>query len=185
MASHFKKKFNSYAPPEKNKINHQIRATSVLLIDENGAKIGAVSLTDALKRAEVAELDLVEIAPNARPPVCKILNYSKFKYELLKKEKEAKQNQKTSQLKELRLTPRIGDHDLEIKCKCARDFLDEGHKVQFKLKYKNRELAHKEIGFEVMKKIAEQLKECCLSTGPKMDGNTLICILEPKTSEKA
>lgn len=183
MVSNFKKKINQFQQ-EKNRINHQIRISPVLLIDENGAKVGVISLNEALKKAEEVGLDLVEIAPNVRPPVCKILSYSKFKYEQGKKEKEAKQNQKAVQLKELRLTPRIEDNDILIKCKHAKEFLEDGHKVQFKLKYQRRELAHKEVGWEVMKKIISSLQDVGASNGPKMEGNTLICILEPKNSEK-
>jgi translation initiation factor IF-3 len=175
-----KKKFGQFNnSDQKNRINHQIRISPILLIGENGEKIGTVPIGEALRRAEDAGLDLVEIAPNVRPPVCKILNYSKFKYEQSKKEKEAK-NKKTAQLKELRLTPRIESNDVMVKCKHARDFLQDGHKVQLVLKFKNRELAHKELGFDVMKQILSDLDDTAVSTGPKMNGNTLICLLEPK-----
>jgi translation initiation factor IF-3 len=186
MVSNFKKKFNQFNnTTDKNRINHQIRISPILLIDENGEKVGTVPVGEALRRAEEAGLDLVEIAPNVRPPVCKILNYSKFKFEQSKKEKDAKQNQKVSQIKELQLTPRIEDHDVQIKCKRAREFLEDGNKVQFVLRYKNRELAHKELGFEVMKKIVATLQDLATPTnGPKLDGKTLICVLEPKNPEK-
>ena len=138
-----------------------------------------------MRRAEEAGLDLVEIAPNVRPPVCKILNYSKFKYEQSKKEKEAKSHQKTSQIKELRLSPRIETNDILIKCRHAREFLNDGHKVQFVLKFNRRELSHKELGFEVMKKIIAELQDVANNASlPKMNGNSLISLLEPKEKEK-
>jgi len=175
-----KKKFNQFGnSDQKNRINHQIRISPILLIDQNGEKVGTVTTSEALRRAEEVGLDLVEIAPNVRPPVCKILNYSKFKYEQSKKEKDAKKS-KSAQLKELRLTPRIEANDVMVKCKHARDFLEEGHKVQLVLKFKNRELSHKELGFDVMKQFLTNLGDIGTSVGPKMNGNTLTCLLERK-----
>jgi translation initiation factor IF-3 len=175
------KKFAHQVEANKNRVDYQIRISPILLIDENGQKVGVVPLSEGLKRAQAAELNLVEISATSRPPVCKIINYSKFKYEQQIKEKENKANQKQGQLKELQLTPRIEDNDLQVKCRHAKDFIEHGHKVQFKLKYANRELAHKELGFEIMKKICSTLEDCASVSSPaKLEGKNLICILEPK-----
>jgi translation initiation factor IF-3 len=165
------------------RINEQIRISPILTIGVDGEKIGVISADEARRRAREAGLDLVEISPTARPPVCRIMDFGKFKYEQSLKEKQGKQ--KGSQLKELRLSPRIADNDIEIKCNAARKFLAEGHKVQLKLKYHRRELAHKDLGFKIINRIVELLSDVGVAQqGAKlMDGNSLSCIVEPKQKE--
>lgn len=169
-----------FQPKERHRINDWIRCPNVLLIKDD-QKIGIVSTDEAKRLAREADLDLVEVSPDAKPPVCKIMDYSKFKYELAVKEKEAKKKQKNVESKQLRLTPNIGLNDLMIKIKNAKDFLSEDQTVQFTMKFKNREKAHKDAGFQVFKKIIEELTEMAVvRTQPKLDGDYINCILEPK-----
>lgn len=174
---------NNNNQKSRYRINEQIRFSPVLAIGADGEKIGVISADDARRRAREAGLDLVEISPNARPPVCRIMDFGKFKYEQSLKEKQAKQ--KGAQLKELRLSPRIADYDIEIKCNAARKFLAEGHKVQLKLKYTRRELAHKDLGYKIINKIVELLSDVgtAQQSAKLLDGNSLSCIVEPKQKE--
>ena len=123
-------------------INEQIRDKEILLIGEHGEKLGIMSARDALKLAQDAELDLVKIAPTAKPPVCKIIDYGKYRYELLRKEKEAKKKQKVIEVKEVRLSPNIDTNDLNTKTSAARKFLEKGNKVKVTLRFRGREMAH-------------------------------------------
>jgi translation initiation factor IF-3 len=168
------------------RVNEQIRISPVLAIGADGEKIGVISADEARRYAREAGLDLVEISPTARPPVCRVMDFGKFKYELSLKEKAAKQ-QKASQIKELRLSPRIADNDIEIKCNAARKFLEEGHKVQLKLKYTRRELAHKDLGYKIIQKVVENLADVgiCQQKAKLLDGNCLNCIVEPKFHKEA
>lgn len=153
---------------------------SWLRVVKDGEQLGIMPVEQARQIAQDNDVDLVEVAPNERPPVCAILDYGKYKYQ--QKIKQKKQNTKTVEVKELRLRPRIGDHDIETKVNAAKLFLSQGKKVQFNLMYKSRELAHKDEGFKVMNKILEDLKDCSTAVvKPKLDGNRLICKLEPKT----
>jgi len=131
----------------------------VRLIDSDGTQVGVVKIAEALSMAQAKGLDLVEISPQANPPVCKIINFSKFKYETEKKEKEARKKQKVSQLKEVRIRPRIGEHDLEIKIKHARGFIERGDKVQLTAMFSGREMQHKELGIKIMERIQEALAD--------------------------
>lgn len=164
------------------RVNFQIRVPQVRVV-RDGEQLGIMT-TDAARRiAQDAGLDLVEVAPQAKPPVCHILDYDKYRYEQKQREKDAKRKQKeqSSELKELRLRPAIQDHDIDTKVNAARRFLEDGHKVQFNLQYKNREITHKEEGFKVMNKIIEALKDVAdVERAPKMEGFRLTCKLEPK-----
>ncbi len=141
-------------------MNHRIRISPVRLIDENQEQLGIIETRDALQRAQERGLDLVEVAPNARPPVCRIMDYGKFKYAQKKKEQKAKAHRHETELKEIRIrTPKIGDHDLEIKISHAREFLERGDRVQFSLRFRGRELAHKEEGIAVFNRIKEALAD--------------------------
>lgn len=165
----------------RNRINDQIRISPVLLIGENGDKLGIKNLEEAKKLARESGLDLVEIAPTAKPPVCRIMDYGKFKYEENLKQKENKKKQKITQIKELRLSPSIGEHDLNTKINAASRFLEDKMKVQLRLKFERRELLHKEIGFAVIKKVLDLLAEKGVPTmSPKMQGDCIVCLLEPK-----
>ncbi|MGM0608989.1 MAG: translation initiation factor IF-3 [Candidatus Muiribacteriota bacterium] len=147
-----KKKFNY-------RVNEQIKAEEVRLVGPESKAYGIVPLSEALKVSEDEGLDLVEIAPKAKPPVCKIINFSKFKYEQSKKEKEAKKKQKVMDVKEIRLRPNIEQHDLGIKINNAKKFLNKGDKVRFNLRFKGRQNAHKEQGVELLQRVEETLSE--------------------------
>jgi len=139
---------------DRFRVNNRIRAPQVRLIDEEGAQLGIVSLREALTLAEQRGLDLMEVAPNAVPPVCRIVDYGKFRYEQTKKDREARKNQKQAELKEVRLKPKTDEHDLEIKAKQARKFLLSGDKVKFTVRFRGREMAHPDIGREMLEQIA-------------------------------
>lgn len=170
---------------DKNRIrvNEQIRISHVVLID--GDKNLGVFTSDAAKKiAREKGLDLVEVSPMARPPVCKIIDFSKFKYEKSIKDKEKNKKQKSSCEKQIRLGPSIGSSDLNVKINAAKKFIESGYKVFFKLKYDKRENAHKDLGFEVINKIINELKEVAVTEfNPKIEGNCLNCILIPKQSK--
>lgn len=162
------------------RINEQIRCTTVLVIKDD-IKLGNYSPYEAVKLARESGLDLVEVAPQAKPPVCRIMDFGKFKYEQSLKDKEQKKKQKTSMVKELWLSPTIEDHDLEVKINSARKFLEEGNRVNFKLKFERRQNAHKDLGFIIVTKIIKFLEDIATPQNqPKLDGNTLNCLLDPK-----
>jgi translation initiation factor IF-3 len=157
-----------------------------LLIDENGTRVGVIPLRDALTLAEERGLDLVEVAPNATPPVCRILDYGKFRYEQTKKEREARKHQKQAELKEVRLKPKTDDHDLDIKAKQARKFLLAGDKVKFTVRFRGREMAHPDIGREMLEQIAEELRDVAtVEQRPLMEGRALSLLLAPSAKAKA
>jgi translation initiation factor IF-3 len=152
----------------------------VRLIDDEGSQVGIISLREALQIAEERELDLVEVAPNATPPVCRLLDYGKFRYEQSKKEREARKNQKQSDLKEVRLRPKTDDHDLEVKANRARRFLLAGDKVKFTVRFRGREMAHPDIGREMLDQIAESLRDVAIvEQRPSMEGRALSLLLAP------
>ena len=162
-------------------INGQIREKEVQLIGANGEKLGVMSTRDALEKAEEENLDLVLVSPNAKPAVCKIMNYGKYKFEQAKKEKEAKKKQKVLEIKELRVTPNIEEHDFEFKSKNARKFLEDGNKVKITVRFRGRELGHKDIGKEVMLKFIEIVKEFGEPVkAPAFEGNNMVVIIDPK-----
>ncbi|MBU1121081.1 MAG: translation initiation factor IF-3 [Candidatus Omnitrophica bacterium] len=162
-------------------MNDRIFSSSVRLIGPEGEQLGIFPRDLALRKAVEAELDLVEIAPQAKPSVCRIMDYSKFKYEQIKREKEAKKHQKQSQLKEIRLRPRIGDHDYEVKLKHIKEFLEKRHKVRIRMMFKGREMAHKEIGRRLIDKLMQDVdKFGKIDKDPQMLGRTLVLILGPK-----
>lgn len=150
------------------------------LIDENGTQVGIVPLREALAMAEERGFDLVEVAPNAVPPVCRLLDYGKFRYEQSKKEREARRNQKQSELKQIRLMPKTDDHDVAVKANQARRFLLAGDKVKFNLRFRGREMAHPEIGRQMLDQIAEQLSDIAvIEQKPLMEGRVLSMLLAP------
>ncbi|WP_411278387.1 translation initiation factor IF-3 [Chloroflexus sp. MS-CIW-1] len=150
------------------------------LIDENGTQVGIVPLREALAMAEERGYDLVEVAPNAVPPVCRLLDYGKFRYEQSKKEREARRNQKQSELKQIRLMPKTDDHDVAVKANQARRFLLAGDKVKFNLRFRGREMAHPEIGRQMLDQIAEQLSDIAvIEQKPLMEGRVLSMLLAP------
>ena len=154
---------------------------SVRLIDVDGEQVGVVPIKKALDIAYSNKLDLVKVAPNAKPPVCRVMDYGKYKYELAKKEKEARKNQKIINIKEIRMTPNIEEHDLNVKAKRAMDFLKDGDKIKVSVRFRGRELGHTDIGKEVLLKFAEITSEFgIIDKQPKMEGRNMIMYLVPK-----
>lgn len=156
------------------------------LIDENGAQVGIVTVRDALMMAEERGLDLVEVAPTAVPPVCRIMDYGKYRYEQTKKENEARKHQKQAELKEVRLKPKTDKHDLEVKSKQARRFLLAGDKVKFTVQFRGREIYHPDIGHQMLEQIAEELLDIAtIEQRPLMEGRRLSLVLAPSAKAKA
>ncbi|MFN3946786.1 MAG: translation initiation factor IF-3 [Aquificaceae bacterium] len=168
---------------QEYRVNRQIRAKEVRLIDEKGKQIGIVPLQEALRVAEEKGLDLVEVAPQANPPVCKILDYGKFIYELKKKEKEARKKQKEHaiEVKDMMLSLRIDEHDLQVKLRHMREFLMDGDKVRVRIRFRGRENLHPELGDKLANRIIEELSDVGQLEAPiKKEGNFLIFSLLPK-----
>lgn len=162
-------------------INEEIRDKEVRLIDENGEQLGVVSGKEALNLAQEKNLDLVKIAPQSKPPVCKIMNYGKYRFDQMKKEKEAKKKQKTMEVKEVRLSPNIDEHDLNTKLKNAAKFLEKGDKVKVSVRFRGREMTHTEIGREVLSQFAEGISDVgAIDKAPKMEGRSMVMFLMPK-----
>jgi len=163
-------------------VNDRIRAKEVRLIGKDGEQIGVVSRNDALNTAERAELDLVLVSPNAKPPVARVMDYGKYRYEQQKKEKEARKNQKTQETKELRLSPTIEEHDFNTKLKKARKFIDkDGNKVKVSIRFRGRAITHTDIGKEVLERFADETTDIAVvESKPKMDGRSMFLMLAPK-----
>ncbi len=163
------------------RINHRIRAREVRLIDNNGVQIGVVPLGRALELAEEAGLDLVEVAPQANPPVCRIMDYGKFKYQRKKRLAEARKRQVTVQLKEVKIRYKTDDHDLATKMRQAREFLEAGHKVKFMMFFKGREIQFAALGQQTMEKVAADMMDAAvLERPPRMEGRVLTMYLTSK-----
>lgn len=162
-------------------INEQIRDREVRLISEDGEQLGIMSSREALKRAQEAELDLVKIAPMAKPPVCKIIDYGKYKYELTRKEKEAKKKQKIVELKEIRLSPNIDTNDLNTKVNNAKKFLAKGNKVKITLRFRGREMAHVQQSKHILDDFAQTLSDVAAIEKPaKLEGRSMSMVLTEK-----
>ncbi|MBN1574406.1 MAG: translation initiation factor IF-3 [Deltaproteobacteria bacterium] len=162
-----------------------IRADKVRLIDPEGNQLGVIGFKEALMKAEDLGLDLVEVAPNANPPVCRILDFGKFKYQQSKKAHDAKKKQSTVQVKEVKLRPKTEDHDIEYKLKHMRKFLEQGNKVKVSMIFRGREITHTEIGMEILNKVADEIKDDALvEQEPKLEGRNMSMILTPQKSAK-
>ena len=162
-------------------INGQIKEKEVQLIDENGEKLGVLSIQKAMEIADEKNLDLVLVAPNSKPVVCKLMNYGKYKFEQAKKEKESRKNQKAVELKEIRVTPNIGGHDFGFKSKNARAFLESGNKVKFTVRFRGRELNNVKAGEVVLNKFIEDLSDISVvEKKPFLEGKTMFIILTKK-----
>ena len=162
-------------------INRQIREKEVQVISDDGEKLGVLSIDEAIEIAEEKNLDLVLVSPNATPVVCKLMNYGKYKFEQAKKEKESRKNQKTVELKEIRVTPNIGDHDFGFKSKNARAFLEAGNKVKFTVRFRGRELNNVKAGETVLNKFVEDLADIStVEKKPFLEGKTMFVILTKK-----
>ena len=164
--------------------NEQIRVREVRLIDSDGEQKGIVATIKALQMAKEQELDLVEVAPNANPPVCKILDYGKYRFEMEKKLRDSKKNQKVLKLKEIRMQPKIADGDIEFKSKHIKEFLSDGNKVKVTVRFRGRELAHTDLGLEVLKEVLQRLEdEYVMEKQPSMEGRFMSMTLAPKAKK--
>lgn len=162
-------------------MNEQIRAREVRLVDESGKQLGIVPLSEALKLAKEKNLDLVNVAPQAKPPVCRIMDFGKYKYEQRKKDKEAKKKQKTITVKEIKMRPNIEEHDFKVKVKNCMRFLDNGDKVKVTIIFRGREITHPELGEQLGLKLAEELSSVGVVEKPaKIEGRNMVMVLSPK-----
>ena len=176
-----------FQPPKKDdgtRINDNITANKVRLIDQNGEMLGIFGTKQAIEKAFEAGLDLVEISPNAEPPVCKILDYGKYKYEQQKKANEAKKKQVTVNVKEIKLRPAIGDHDYQVKLKAARKFIEGGDKLKVTLRFRGREMAHMQLGMEVVQRMKEDLADIAkVDMEAKTEGRQIMMMLSPESAK--
>jgi len=171
------------APPSKEgpRVNEAINVQTVRLIDENSEQVGVVHIREALEMAHEAGLDLVEISPNADPPVCKILDYGKFKYEQQKRKSEQRKKQKIVEVKEVKLRPNIDENDYQVKMRNLKRFIDDGNKVKVTLRFRGREMAHQELGMEVLKRVREDYAEYIkVEQFPKMEGRQMTMVVAPR-----
>ena len=163
------------------RINDEIRSAKILLIDQNGEKQGIMPITAALEAAEEVGLDLVEISPNSDPPVCKLLDYGKFKFQEQKKKNEARKRQKTVEIKEIKLRPNIDTHDYDVKAKAMHRFFEEGDKVKVTLRFRGREMAHPELGMKLLQQVRTDFEPVAkVEYEPRMEGRQMIMILAPR-----
>ncbi len=166
-------------------INEEIRDREVRLIDQDGAQLGVMLTRQALEMAEERQLDLVKIAPQARPPVCKLMDYGKYRFEQSKREREIRKNQKIITIKEVRLSATIEDHDVDVKYKNAVKFLQDGNKLKVTIRFRGRQITHSEIGAQVMKDFAERISEYgVVERRPLLEGRNMIMIVAPKEQAK-
>jgi translation initiation factor IF-3 len=163
------------------RVNEDIRVREVHLIDQDGHNLGNVSIAVALQKAQEASLDLVEIAPNAEPPVCKLLDYGKYKYQEQKKQAEARKRQKVVEVKEVKFRPMIDDHDYDVKMRSMHRFFEEGDKVKVTLRFRGREMAHQELGTKLLNRVKEDLAELAkVEMEPRFEGRQVVMVLAPR-----
>jgi len=166
--------------PRKHRVNEGIKAEKVRLIDESGKQTGIIPLGEALRVARSRDLDLVEVAPNASPPVCRLLDYGKYIYEREKRERKARRSQRAMEIKEIRLRPKTDDRDVEIKTKRIRQFIGDGFKVKVRVRFRGREITYPEIGRGLLERIAADLENvAAVEQMPRMDGRSMLMILSP------
>ena len=172
------------APPQKeegHRINHRIDAREVRLIGADGANVGVVPIRQAIMMAEEANLDLVEISPDAKPPVCKILDYGKFKFQEQKKAAEARKKQKVIEIKEIKMRPMIDDHDYDVKMRAIRRFFEEGDKVKITLRFRGREMVHQELGVQMLDRVQSDLDGLAvIEQNAKLEGRQMVMVIAPK-----
>ena len=165
-------------------INEEIRDREVRVVDQNGEQLGVMSSREALALADERQLDLVKIAPQARPPVCKLMDYGKYRFEQSKKEREFRKNQKVITVKEVRLSATIEDHDVDVKFKNAVKFLKDGNKVKVTIRFRGRQITHSEIGRQVMNEFADRIKEYgTVDKAPQIEGRNMTMFISPKASD--
>jgi len=170
-------------PPTRSgpRVNEEIRSPQIRLIDEDGEMVGVMSARDALLRAYDVGMDLLEISPNAEPPVCKITDFGKFKYEQQKKANEARKRQKVVEIKEIKVRPNIDDHDYEVKMRQMKGFIEEGDKVKVTLRFRGREMAHQDLGAKVLERIRNEMAEAVkVESMPRLENRQMIMVLAPK-----
>ncbi|HJP53554.1 MAG TPA: translation initiation factor IF-3 [Rhodospirillales bacterium] len=170
-------------PPvrEGPRVNESIDALNIRVVDANGEMVGVVSVEEGIKMAYDAGLDLVEVSPNADPPVCKILDYGKFKYEKQKKQHDARKKQKTIDVKEIKMRPSIDVHDYDVKMRNVRRFLGDGDKVKITIRFRGREMAHQELGMQMLDRVREELAELTkVEQFPKLEGRMMTMVIAPK-----
>lgn len=166
-------------------MNEKIRAREVRLIDVDGNQVGIVPLKEALRRAQEANLDLVNVAPNAKPPVCRIMDYGKYKFEQQKREREARKKQKVINVKEVRFTPQIEEHDYHTKMRSVQKFLSKGDKVKCTIRFRGRQITHAELGRDLLDRLAKDVASVgVIEKKPSMDGRSMIMFLAPKTEKE-
>ena len=168
------------------RVNHEITSPQVLLVDENGVKVGITNTVEAIRMAHEQSLDLVEVAPLAQPPVCRIMDYGKYRYQLQKKEKDARKKQKVQELKEIKMRPKIDDHDFDFKTKAVRTFLEKGHRVKVSVFFRGREMSFLNRGEEVLNRViaeCEDVGKC--EAKPIMEGRYMRMLLTPQASSSA
>ena len=162
-------------------MNDDITTDSIRLIDADGEQVGVVSVAEGIGMADEAGLDLVEVSPNASPPVCKILDYGKYKYEAQKKANEARKKQKTIDVKEIKMRPGIEEHDYQVKMRSVRKFLDNGDKVKMTIRFRGREMAHQDLGMRVLDRVRDELdEEVKIEQFPRTEGRLMTMVMAPK-----
>ena len=167
------------------RINHEITSPQVLLVDENGVKVGITNTADAIRMAHEQSLDLVEVAPMAQPPVCRIMDYGKYRYQLQKKEKDARKKQKVQELKEIKMRPKIDDHDFDFKTKAVRAFLEKGHRVKVSVFFRGREMSFLDRGEEVLNRVIAECEDVGRAEGkPIMEGRYMRLLLTPQAQSQ-
>ncbi len=172
---------NSTPSRDGPRVNEDIRVPQVRLIDQDGEMQGVMSARDALQRAYAVGMDMLEISPNADPPVCKILDYGKFKYEQQKKKNEAKKRQRVIEIKEIKVRPNIDENDYQVKMRAMKDFIDDGDKVKVTLRFRGREMAHQDIGIKVLERIRAELEQTTkVEQMPRMENRQMIMVLSPR-----
>ncbi|MGI6129221.1 MAG: translation initiation factor IF-3 [bacterium] len=166
-------------------VNEQIRVREVRLVDDTGNQLGIMPTREALRRAQEKGLDLVNVAPDARPPVCRIMNYGRYKYEQSKREKEARKKQKIITIKEIRLRPTIDEHDYQVKLRNTKRFLTDGDKVKVSVRFRGRQVVHADNGKQLLERMAEEIKDLgSVERMPRLEGSQMIMILTPRSEEK-
>ena len=171
------------APVQKDgpRINEEIRVREVHLIDKDGQNLGTIPIAEALVKAQEAGLDLVEISPNATPPVCKLLDYGKYKYQEQKKQAEARKKQKVVEVKEIKFRPMIDDHDYDVKMRSMQRFFEEGDKVKVTLRFRGREMAHQELGIQLLNRVKDDTgKIAKVESEPRFEGRQMVMVLAPR-----
>jgi translation initiation factor IF-3 len=165
-------------------VNRAIRAREIRVIGEDGEQIGVMATRDALAIAEEKDLDLVEVAPNANPPVCRLMDYGKYLYEQQKRERESRKAQKQIEIKEVRLRPKTGEHDIQVVLNKSRKFLQDDAKVRVRIRFRGREIVHKEVALDLMKRVAKDLGDIAvIESAPSFDGRSMIMLLGPQAEK--